>query len=135
MNVLESSLLSMTRREFFSRSAGGIGTLALSSLLGRSLSAATGGGLLHQPHFAPKAKRVIYLFMHGGPSQLDMFDHKPGLRAMHGQDLPPSVRGTTSYKTVRPFASVPTICTSEDVPIEPLIGDVAASASVDEGAE
>jgi hypothetical protein len=45
------------------------------------------------PAFSPKARRVIYLFMHGGPSQLDLFDHKPGLKALHGQELPPSVRG------------------------------------------
>jgi hypothetical protein len=46
------------------------------------------------PHFAPKAKRVIYLFMHGGPSQLDLFDHKPDLRRRHGEELPASLRGT-----------------------------------------
>src|SRR5262249_1544634 len=45
------------------------------------------------PHFAPKAKRVIYLFMSGGPSHLDLFDHKPRLREQHGKDLPASVRG------------------------------------------
>ena len=46
------------------------------------------------PHFAPRAKRMIYLFMHGGPSQLDLFDHKPGLRALHGHELPDSIRQT-----------------------------------------
>lgn len=45
------------------------------------------------PHFTPKAKRIIYLFMHGGPSQLDLLEHKPGLRRLHGQELPPSIRG------------------------------------------
>ncbi len=75
----------LTRRQFFGRSATGIGAAALASLLGRAEAA---------PHFAPKAKRVIYLFQHGGPSQLDLFDHKPGLRAMHGKELPDSVRGT-----------------------------------------
>lgn len=64
-------------------------------------------------HFAPKAKRVIYLFMHGGPSQLDLFDHKPGLRKLHGQELPPSVRGdqrltgmTSKQKTLPVTASI-----------------------------
>ena len=86
--------LGLTRRQFFSRSATGIGAAALASLVQPSLWSAAGGGFMPgQPHFAPKAKRVIYLFMHGGPSQLDMFDHKPGLRALHGQDLPASVRG------------------------------------------
>ena len=56
----------------------------------RSTSAALPG----LPHFAPKAKRVIYLFMHGGPSQLDLFDHKPALAARRGEELPDSVRGT-----------------------------------------
>jgi len=87
--------LHLTRRQFFSRSATGIGAAALASLMQPSLWSAAGGGFLPgRPHFAPKAKRVIYLFMHGGPSQLDLFDHKPGLRALHGQDLPASVRGT-----------------------------------------
>lgn len=96
MNDPASPLLTMTRRQLFSRTATGIGTLALASLLGRSSSllATPADGALRQPHFAPKAKRVIYLFMHGGPSQLDMFDHKPGLRALHGQDLPESLRAT-----------------------------------------
>src|SRR5260221_1194178 len=93
MKGSEALSLVMTRRQFFSRSAKGIGAAALASLLGRSLFAAE-GGVLGQPHFAPKAKRVIYLFMHGGPSQVDLFDHKPGLRALHGQELPASVRGT-----------------------------------------
>ncbi len=75
----------VSRRQFFGRTATGIGAAALASLLGRAAG---------QPHFAPKAKRVIYLFQHGGPSQLDLFDHKPGLRALHGKELPDSVRGT-----------------------------------------
>src|SRR6476661_1921339 len=85
MNPLPQSPLSMTRRQLFGRSAGGIGAAALSSLMEHAVA---------QPHFAPKAKRVIYLFQHGGPSQLDLFDHKPGLRALHGKELPDSVRGT-----------------------------------------
>jgi hypothetical protein len=85
----------MTRRQFFSRTSTGIGAAALSSLLQPAIfGAESAGSVLGQPHFAPKAKRVIYLFMHGGPSQLDLFDHKPGLRALHAQELPDSVRGT-----------------------------------------
>lgn len=84
----------MTRRQFFGRTANGIGAVALASLLKPSLFAGQPAGALPGlPHFAPKAKRVIYLFMHGGPSQLDLFDHKPALRERHGQELPPSVRG------------------------------------------
>src|SRR3954471_12497407 len=79
--------LTLTRRQFFGRSAMGLGAGALGSLLGESIARAA-------THFAPKAKRVIYLFMHGGPSQLDLFDHKPGLHALHGTELPDSVRGT-----------------------------------------
>ena len=75
---------SLDRRQFLNRSGLGLGGLALASLLSEA-GAAT--------HFAPRAKRVIYLFMHGGPSQLDLFDHKPELRDLHGQELPASVRG------------------------------------------
>ncbi len=75
----------LTRRQFFGRAATGIGAAALASLVQQAGAS---------PHFAPKAKRVIYLFQHGGPSQLDLFDHKPGLRALHGTELPASVRGT-----------------------------------------
>jgi len=84
--------LLLSRRQFFGRSSAGIGGAALASLLSPSLlRAATGGAATH---FAPKAKRVIYLFMHGGPSQLDLFDHKPELAARRGEELPDSVRGT-----------------------------------------
>ncbi len=72
------------RRQFLNHSSLGLGSLALHSLLNEA-DAAT--------HFAPRAKRVIYLFMHGGPSQLDLFDHKPKLKDLHGQELPASVRG------------------------------------------
>ncbi|HBJ86353.1 MAG TPA: sulfatase [Verrucomicrobiales bacterium] len=78
--------LELTRRQLFGRASAGIGGAALASLLGEGRSFAA-------PHFAPKAKRVIYLFMHGGPSQLDLFDHKPGLKKLHGQEFPASVLG------------------------------------------
>lgn len=76
----------MNRRQWLERSGTQIGGIALASLLR--------GEAWAQTHFAPRAKRVISLFMHGGPSQLDLFDYKPGLRALHGQELPASVRGT-----------------------------------------
>ncbi|MFM7751440.1 MAG: DUF1501 domain-containing protein, partial [Opitutaceae bacterium] len=84
--------LLLSRRQFFGRSSAGIGGAALASLLNPALlRAAVGEGATH---FAPKAKRVIYLFMHGGPSQLDLFDHKPDLATRRGEELPDSVRGT-----------------------------------------
>jgi Protein of unknown function (DUF1501) len=84
-------ILPAANRRLFLRSAGlGFGSVALSSLLAGDSRA--GDGVLPAPHLAPKAKRVIYLFMAGGPSQLDLFDHKPKLVEMNGRDLPDSVR-------------------------------------------
>ena len=77
----------INRRQFLRNSGVSLGSAALASLMSDA-SAST-----QIAHFAPKAKRVIYLFMHGGPSQVDLFDHKPGLKKLHGQELPPSVRG------------------------------------------
>ena len=87
--------LRLTRRRFFGRTAGAAGFAALSHLLGRDLEASTEavGGLPDLPHLAPKAKRIICLFQSGGPSQLDLFDYKPRLSKVAGEDLPPSVRG------------------------------------------
>ena len=86
-----------TRRQFLGRSTTGIGVLALASLLDRDLFAEgpTGWktqGALPSLHFAPKAKRIIYLFMSGGPSQIDLFDPKPVLKQRTGEELPASVR-------------------------------------------
>ncbi len=89
----------LTRRAFLTRSTTGLGTMALASLLNprpalAAAAADTTGltGALKQLHFAPKAKRVIYLFQSGAPSHLDLFDPKPKLTEMTGQELPPSVR-------------------------------------------
>jgi Protein of unknown function (DUF1501) len=88
----------VTRRHFFGRMATGLGTTALASLLNPSLFAEEPGrnlavlGELKTLHFAPKAKRVIYLFMSGGPSHIDLFDYKPKLREYHGTELPASIR-------------------------------------------
>ena len=93
----------VTRRQFFGSSAQGIGTAALASLLAaRPTHAAPKGqpGLPHLPHFAPKAKRVVCLWQGGGPSHLDLFDPKPMLAKMKGQDIPDSVRGTTRLSTM-----------------------------------
>ena len=99
MNLQRKYQLLLTRRQFFGRAATGIGTVALASLLNERLFAhppvadAPGSqGALSALHFAPKAKRVIYLFMSGGPSHIDLLDYKPKLREYHGQELPASVR-------------------------------------------
>jgi len=95
--ILENRLL-MTRRHFFGRTAAGIGATALGSLLNPNLFAALSGEAesskmpLGTAHFAPKAKRVIYLFMAGGPSQMDLLDYKPTLEKFHESELPESVR-------------------------------------------
>lgn len=86
----------MTRRDFFTKFAMGVGGMALSELLPSSLFAASPEqalGALGQLHFPAKARRIIYLFMAGGPSQLDLFDYKPLLNQRQGEDLPESVRG------------------------------------------
>src|SRR5215217_1548286 len=83
---------SFNRRQFLNRFGMGLGGIALAEMLPRTALGAADRGVLGQPHFAPKAKRIIYLFMSGGPSQLDLFDHKPLLVERNGQDLPDSVR-------------------------------------------
>src|SRR3569833_2871372 len=88
--------LNINRRKFLSKLSLGIGSIALGSLLIPDLF--SGGDsdsdfIAGLPHFAPKAKRVIYLFQDGAPSQLETLDYKPKLREMMGQELPPSVRG------------------------------------------
>jgi hypothetical protein len=105
MNPLLESQLQFTRRQFLSRSATGIGVAALGSLLGGKSFAAgvqksTVGGLPGLPHFAPKAKRVIVLWQGGGPSQVDLFDHKPGLNARRLEELPESVRSGARLSTM-----------------------------------
>jgi hypothetical protein len=88
MNPLDERRLLMTRRHFLRRSA--VGMAACAALFKQGGLAATDEPAL--PHFAPKAKRVIYLFQSGGPSQLDLFDPKPQLEKYRGQDLPASIR-------------------------------------------
>lgn len=94
MNRYDEHALKITRRHFFGRTAGGIGVAALGSLLNPQLFAQptnTDQGVLGKPHHLPKAKRVIYLFMSGAPSQLDLFDYKPKMVDLFDQDLPESI--------------------------------------------
>jgi hypothetical protein len=89
--------LNINRRHFLGKLSLGLGSAALGSLLipGLFRGGEDDGGSLSDvgiPHFAPKAKRVIYLFQNGAPSQLESFDYKPTLNKMHGQELPASVR-------------------------------------------
>lgn len=92
-NELLQHHLHLNRRTFLHRAAIGIGSAALGSLLGcERRSDSVSFQNLGLPHFAPKAKRVIYLFQSGAPSQLELFDWKPLLRKMNGQELPESVR-------------------------------------------
>jgi hypothetical protein len=104
----------ITRRHLFGKAASGIGVAALASLINPKLFAAVGtestGGLPGLPHFAPKAKRVIYLHQSGAPSQIDLFDYKPALNKLHGTELPASIRngqritGMTSGQASFPVA-------------------------------
>jgi uncharacterized protein DUF1501 len=99
MKDINEHLCNYSRRHFLSRSSLGIGGVALASLLNPSLllgkeSIDNGlkGILNKRPHFAPKAKRVIYLFQSGAPSQFELFDYKPMLGKMDGKELPDSIR-------------------------------------------
>src|SRR5579862_1225424 len=120
MNVNPHELcLAMTRRAFFRRSSAGvaIGIPALAGLLSSDGFAAGAardpktGGLVGFPDIAPKAKRVIFLHQSGAPSQIELFDYKPKLAEMHGQELPDSVRkgqritGMTSGQSSFPVAA------------------------------
>ena len=82
------------RRDFLTRSGIGLGAIALADLVSRedAHAAQRDRGVLGNPHYVPAVKRVIYLFMSGAPSQLDLLDYKPTLKALHGQQLPESVR-------------------------------------------
>jgi uncharacterized protein (DUF1501 family) len=106
----------VTRRHFFRECGIGVGKIALAGLLTDALNASSFGSpspgigqnplAPRSPHFAPKAKRVIHLFMAGAPSQLDLFDPKPALTKLEGKPLPPSVIGGQRYAFIRPDAAV-----------------------------
>jgi hypothetical protein len=94
----------VTRRQFFGKSAAGLGGVALASLMRPDIAAVAAAGqargLPGLPHFAPKAKRVVCLWQGGGPSHIDLFDRKPVMEKMAGKDIPESVRGTTRLSTM-----------------------------------
>ncbi|MCB1064084.1 MAG: DUF1501 domain-containing protein [Verrucomicrobiae bacterium] len=96
MNPLEDFQTQLKRRAFLGQSGRLLGGTALATLLGKDTAAlgATGSstGLPGYPHHPPTAKRVIYLFMAGGPSHIDLFDYKPAMRDLHGTELPDSIR-------------------------------------------
>ena len=104
MTPFEQYVKLETRRQFFSRGAMGLGVAALSSLLPGTLCAntpvAADQGLPDLPHFAPKAKRAIYLFMSGAPSQLDMFDYKPQMADWYDKELPETIRNGQRLTTM-----------------------------------
>ncbi len=97
-----------TRRGFLDSCAAGIGTLGLAHLMGLDglLAAAAGESAERKPHFAPKAKNLIFLFMAGAPSQMDVFDPKPGLQKWHGQPLPSSMTADLRLAFIKPTAKV-----------------------------
>ncbi|MFN3152306.1 DUF1501 domain-containing protein [Bremerella sp.] len=102
-------LQEQTRRHFFRNCGVGIGKIALASLLAQSseaLAEGTGPFTPKPTHFPPKAKRVIYLFMAGAPSQLELFDYKPKLAEMEGKPIPPSVIDGQRYAFIQPDAAV-----------------------------
>ncbi len=108
---LRDYLRIQSRRNFFRTCAGGIETIALANLLAGEGRAADSGSSLNPlapkaPHFAPKAKNVIFLFMEGAPSQMDLFDPKPALQKYHGQSLPESMTKDLRLAFIKPSAAV-----------------------------
>jgi len=110
----QEQLLGSTRRHFFRDCGLGIGKIACASLLAsdlagsRQLAAEEGENPTapKKPHFSPRAKRVIYLFMAGAPSQLELFDNKPKLAELEGKPIPPSVIKGQRYAFIQPNAAV-----------------------------
>jgi len=99
----------VTRRHFYRECGVGLGKIALASLLlgsRRSIGASPDPLSPRPPHYAPKAKRVIYLFMAGAPSQLDLFDHKPALARFDGKPVPAEVVKDQRYAFIQPDASL-----------------------------
>jgi hypothetical protein len=100
MNPIDERRTLLTRRELLGRGALGLGGAALGTLLGREAGAVGERGLPGLPHFAPKAKRVIYLFMNGAPTHVDLFDWKPALKEGHGKPVPQDYLGTKRFSTM-----------------------------------
>ena len=120
MNPANESVLLETRRQLFGRGARGLGVAALAALMNeatprRLFAGSSGpatrpsiatGGLPSLPHFAPKAKRAIYLHMGGAPPQQDLFDYKPEMSKWFDKDLPESIRQGQRLTTVQVAASM-----------------------------
>jgi hypothetical protein len=102
----------VTRRWFFRECGVGLGSIALASLLGADKTLAGGSAKStsalapKQPHFRPKAQRLIYLFMGGAPSQLDLFDYKPALARYNGKPIPQEVVMGQKYAFIKPDAAL-----------------------------
>ena len=114
MNPLAEHHMQHTRRAFLGRGTLGLGGIALGSLLnGQAAKRNAIGGLADLPHFAPKAKRVIYLFQSGGPAQMDLFDYKPHLAKRFGEEVPKSIypdeRKTTMTSGQTSFPVAPSV--------------------------
>ena len=105
MNTPINDLHRQTRRHFFSECGVGLGKMALASLCMEG-AIASQGRLSGLPHHKPRAKHVIHLFMSGAPSQLELFDYKPGLAKIEGQPLPPSLLENQRYAFIRKDAAV-----------------------------
>jgi hypothetical protein len=112
MTPAQQYLLAITRRHFFRDCGIGVGKVALASLLTGAVAGHATAAPVNEsrhtrpPHFPPRAKAVIHLFMAGAPSQLDLFDHKPELARLEGKPLPPSVIAGQRYAFIRPDAAV-----------------------------
>ncbi len=102
MNPATEAHLNLTRRALFGKSALGLGSAALGSLFTKEGFAAQlpAPGAPKLPHFAPKAKRVIYLLQNGAPSHVDLFDWKPALKKWHGTQIPDSIVGGKRFSTM-----------------------------------
>ena len=94
--------LTVNRRQLFGRSAAGLGAAALASLFGKDLFAADAGAAAasHVPHFAPKAKRVVYMMQGGAPSHVDLFDFKPKLTEWRGKQIPAELQAGQRFSTM-----------------------------------
>ena len=117
MNMMHTDPIAHCRRRFFGRA--GVGLASLSTLLGRDLRGDVAeqrksvGAVARLPHFTPKARRVIFLFQSGGPSQIDLLDHKPELEQRFGEEVPKSIypddRKTTMSSAQSSFATAPSL--------------------------
>ena len=104
---LRSEHAKMTTRRWFFRQCGvGLGSISLGSLLGNAAARSTNPLAVRQPHYQPKARRVIFLFMGGAPSQLDMFDYRPMLAKYNGKPVPKEVVMGQKYAFIKPDAEL-----------------------------